>query len=155
MVGLSDQVEHFLGKKVASYSLEELDHAIDLTTNNDASEEEKNILKGIVSFGTITVKQVMRTRLDVNGLEYDLNFREVLTTVEELHYSRIPVYRSSLDEVKGILQTKDLIPHLDEPADFSWHHLLRPPYFVHEQKLIEDLLKEFQAKRIHFAIVVD
>ena len=155
LVGLSDGVERFLGKRAAAYSLEELDHAIDLTTNNDASEEEKNILKGIVNFSTIAVKQVMRTRLDVSGAEYNLSFHELLKTVEELHYSRIPIYKGSLDEVVGILQTKDLIVHLDEPDDFAWHNLMRTPYFVHEQKLIEDLLKEFQEKRIHFAVVVD
>ena len=155
MVGLSDRVERFLGRKAASYTLEELDHAIDLTTNNDASEEEKNILKGIVNFGNIAVKQVMRTRLDVSGVEFNLSFPELIKRVEELHYSRIPVYKGSLDEVVGVLHTKDLVQHLDEPPDFSWLHLLRTPYFVHEQKLIEDLLKDFQTKRIHFAVVVD
>jgi putative hemolysin len=155
LVGMSDGVERFLGKRAAAYSLEELDHAIDLTTNNDASEEEKNILKGIVNFGTISVKQVMRTRLDVFGAEFNLNFHQLLRTVADLHYSRIPIYKNSLDEIAGILHTKDLILHLDEPEDFNWHNLLRTPFFVHEQKLIEDLLKEFQSRRIHFAVVVD
>lgn len=155
LVGLSDQVERFLGRRATSYSLEELDHAIDLSTNNDASVEEKNILKGIVNFGNIAVKQVMRTRLDVSGIDYTLSFHGLVKQVEELHYSRLPVYKGSLDDVVGMMQTKDIIPHLDEPSDFNWHTLLRPPYFVHEQKLIVDLLKEFQSKRIHFAIVVD
>lgn len=155
LVSMSDQVERFLGKRVAAYSLEELDHAIDLSTNNDASEDEKNILKGIVNFGNITVKQVMRTRLDVNGIDFNSSFATLIKQMEELHYSRLPVYKGSLDDIMGMIQTKDLIPYLDEPADFNWHTLLRPPYFVHEQKLIEDLLKEFQNKRIHFAVVVD
>ena len=154
-VRLTDQVERFLGKKTASYSYEELDQAIDLSTNNDASIEEKNILKGIINFGSITVKQVMRTRLDVSGIDYNLSYHDVLKQVEELHYSRLPVYKGSLDEVVGTIQTKDIIPHLDESSDFAWHDLLRPPYFVHEQKLAEDLLREFQSKRVHFAIVVD
>lgn len=154
-VKISDQVELFLGKKTASYSYEELDQAIDLSTNNDASIEEKNILKGIVNFGSITVKQVMRTRLDVSGIDYNMSFHKVLAQIEELHYSRLPVYKSSLDEVVGTIQTKDIIPHLNEPDDFVWHDLLRAPYFVHEQKLAEDLLREFQGKRIHFAVVVD
>lgn len=155
MVGLSDQVERFLGKRTATYSLEELDHAIDISTNNDASIEEKNILKGIVNFGNITVKQVMRTRLDVNGIDFNLSFLDLVKQIEELHYSRLPVYKGSLDDVVGLIQTKDLIPHIDDGNDFNWHSLIRPPYFVHEQKLIEDLLKDFQGKRIHFAVVVD
>jgi gliding motility-associated protein GldE len=155
LAGMSYQVERFLGKKIATYSLEELDHAIDLSTNNYASEEEKNILKGIVNFSTISVKQVMRTRLDVHGIDYNISFHALIKQMEELHYSRLPVYKNSLDDIKGIIQTKDLVPFLDEAPDFNWHNLLRTPYFVHEQKLIEDLLTEFQAKRVHFAVVVD
>lgn len=154
VVGLTDQVERSMGKKTATYSLEELDHAIDISTNNDASIEEKNILKGIVNFGNTTVKQVMRTRLDVSGIDYTLSHEKLVKQVEELHYSRLPVYKSSLDDVVGMIQTKDLIPYLNE-NDYNWHSLLRSPFFVHEQKLIVDLLKEFQGKRIHFAVVVD
>lgn len=155
LVNTSDRIERFLGKKAASYSLKELDHAIDITTNNDASEEEKNILKGIVKFGNITVKQIMRTRLDVSGINYNITFPELVRQVEELHYSRLPVYKENLDEVVGIIHTKDILPYLNEESIFNWHQLLRQPYFVHEQKLIEDLMKEFQGKRIHFAVVVD
>ncbi len=155
LVRFSDRIERFLGKKAASYSLKELDHAIDITTNNDASEEEKNILKGIVKFGNITVKQIMRTRLDVNGIAYNISFPELIRQVEDLHYSRLPVYKENLDEVVGIIHTKDILPYLNEDNSFNWHQLLRQPYFVHEQKLIEDLMKEFQGKRIHFAVVVD
>jgi CBS domain containing-hemolysin-like protein len=148
-------MERFFGSKKSAYSLEELDHAIDLSADNDASEEEKNILKGIIKFGNITVKQIMKTRLDVNGIEQHITFRELKHKVEELHYSRLPVYKGSLDELVGMIHTKDLIPYLNEADDFDWRTLLRPPYFVHEQKMIEDLLQEFQSKRIHFAIVVD
>jgi putative hemolysin len=155
LVGLSDQVERFMGKRAGSYSLEELDNALDLSMNKQTSVEEKNILKGIVNFGNIAVKQVMRTRLDVNGVDFNLSFHELVKQVEDLHYSRFPVYKGSLDDVVGMIQTKDIIPYLNEGPDFNWHGLLRPPYFVHEQKLIEDLLNEFQSKRIHFAIVVD
>lgn len=155
MVKMSDGVEHFLGKKAASYSLEELDSAIDITASTDATEKEKSILKGIVKFGNITVKQVMTTRLDVCGINQNLSFHALIKKAAELHYSRLPVYKENLDEVTGIIHTKDVLPHLHQNDDFSWHQLLRQPYFVHEQKLIEDLLKEFQAKRIHFAVVVD
>lgn len=155
----TDRVERKVGaKNYSQYSLEELDHAIDnidLDTEAENSEEEKNILKGIVKFGRITVKQIMRSRLDVTGVNYDLNFIELKQKAEELHYSRLPVYRDNLDEIAGMIHTKDMLPYLDEDANFDWHSIMRPPYFVHENKLIDDLLKEFQTKRIHFAIVVD
>jgi putative hemolysin len=97
----------------------------------------------------------MKTRLDVHGIEYNTSFEDLMKLVEELHYSRIPVYKEDLDAIAGIIHTKDLIPHLEQPADFDWRTLIRPPFFVHEQKMIEDLLKEFQSKRMHFAVVVD
>ncbi|MEO5683469.1 MAG: gliding motility-associated protein GldE [Chitinophagaceae bacterium] len=155
MVGISDSIEHFLGKKASSYSLEELDSAIDITASTDATEKEKSILKGIVKFGNITVKQVMTTRLDVCGVNQNLSFGDLIKKAAELHYSRLPVYKDNLDEVTGIVHTKDILPHLNESQDFHWQQLMRQPYFVHEQKMIEDLLKEFQTKRIHFAVVVD
>ncbi|HEX5667581.1 MAG TPA: CNNM domain-containing protein, partial [Chitinophagaceae bacterium] len=156
MVGYSDRIEKSLGGgKSSAYTLEELDQAIDMTTSVDATEEEKNMLKGIIKFGNITVKQVMRSRLDVHGLESALRFNEIVSRVEELSYSRLPVYKENMDNVIGILHTKDIVPHLGENDDFDWHKLMRAPYFVHEHKLIEDLLKDFQHKRIHFAVVVD
>ncbi len=110
IVGRSELGERFFGsRKTAGERLEELDHAIDLTSDN-ASEEEKNILKGVVKFGNIIVKQVMKTRLDVNGISNDISFGELKRKIEELHYSRLPVYRNSLDEIVGIVQTKDLLP---------------------------------------------
>ena len=122
---------------------------------HEATNEEKQILKGIRKFGDTTVKQVMRTRLDVNGIDFNYSFSDTIKKIEELHYSRLPVYRNSLDEVVGILHTKDILPHLNKPAEYDWHSLMRQPYFVHEQKLIEDLLQEFRNRRMHFAVVVD
>ena len=156
LVKTSDFIEKKLTKKSNnSYSLEELDHAIDITTDSEASQKEKNILKGIVKFSNITAKQVMKARLDVSGIEHSTSFGDLVKKVEELHYSRLPVYKEDLDAVVGMIHTKDLLPHLGKPDDFEWQSLVRPPYFIHEQKMIEDLLQEFQAKRIHFAIVVD
>jgi putative hemolysin len=156
LVKYSDIVERRLAKRTSgAYSLEELDHAIDLTTQNTASENEKNILKGIVKFGNITVKQVMQTRVDVHGIDQNISFGELVATVRDLHYSRLPVYKEDLDNVVGMIHTKDMIAYLHQPDNFDWQPLLRQPYFVHEQKFIEDLLKEFQSKRIHFAVVVD
>lgn len=149
-----------IGKRVGAdksevLSMQELDEAIDIKTDEEASPEEKNIMKGVVKFGNISVKQIMRSRLYVNGIDHNSSFPNVIKRVEELHYSRLPVYKDSLDDVVGILNTKDLIPYLNEGEGFDWHPLMRQPYFVPEPKLIEDLLKEFQQKRIHFAVVVD
>ncbi len=156
LVGASDVIEKKLARKSnTAYSLEELDHAIDITTGSEASQKEKNILKGIVKFGNISAKQVMKARLDVSGINYNTTFADLIKKVEELHYSRLPVYKEDLDNVVGMIHTKDLLPYLEHPNDFNWHTLMRPPYFIHEQKMIEDLLQEFQTKRIHFAIVVD
>lgn len=156
LVKYSDVIEKKLaGRSKGAYSLEELDHAIDLTTHNTASENEKNILKGIVKFGNITVKQIMKTRVDVHGIDEDTSFGELISTVRELNYSRLPVYKEDLDNVVGMIHTKDLIAYLHEEDNYNWRPLMRQPYFVHEQKFIEDLLKEFQSKRIHFAMVVD
>ena len=156
LVATSDFIEKKLARKSnTAYSLEELDHAIDITTGSEASQKEKNILKGIVKFSNITAKQVMKTRLDVSGVEHRTGFAHLIKKVEELHYSRLPVYKKNLDHIVGMIHTKDLLPYLEQPDDFKWHTLMRPPYFIHEQKMIEDLLQEFQSKRIHFAIVVD
>ena len=156
MVRYSDNVEkRFSSENSSTMDRSHIDYAIDLLPEHEATIEEKSILKGIRKFGDTTVKQVMRTRLDVNGIDFNFNFADTIKKVEELHYSRLPVYRNNLDEVVGMLHTKDILPHLNEPADFDWHSLLRQPYFVHEQKLIEDLLQEFRNRRMHFAVVVD
>jgi putative hemolysin len=153
LMNMSESIERFLGGRASrAYSQQQLEAAIKSTVQE---EDEQRILTGIYKFSDITVKQIMRTRLDVSGIEYNLNFGELKRRVEELHYSRLPVYRGSLDDIVGIIHTKDLILYLNEPEDFNWHTVIRPPYFVHEQKYIEDLLKEFQSKHIHFAVVVD
>lgn len=154
MVAIADNISKQSGAdKVESATMRQLDAAIDVN-NEETSVEEKNILKGIVKFGNISVKQIMRFRLDVNGIEHNMSFSDLIRKVEDLHYSRLPVYKDTLDNVAGVLNTKDLLPYLHEPA-FDWHTLIRAPYFVPESKLIKDLLEEFRAKRIHFAVVVD
>jgi putative hemolysin len=151
----SEGLERALGGTKSSLSPQQLERQIDQMTRNDASDEERNILKGLLDFGSITVKQVMRTRLDVYGVSYELNFAGLKKKVDDLHYSRLPVYKNSLDDLAGMIHTRDLIAWLSQPDDFDWHSLLRPAYFVHEHKLIENLMTEFQQKRIHFAVVVD
>ncbi len=158
LVTFSDRVEkRFSSNHSSMLDNSQLDYAIDLLPDHEASMEEKQILKGIRKFSDTAVKQVMRTRLDVSGIEYSSNFEDVVKKVEELHYSRLPVYKNNLDEVEGMLHTKDLLPHVNasKVENFDWHSLMRPPFFVHEQKLIEDLLQEFRNRRIHFAVVVD
>lgn len=154
MVSIADSINKTSGASESDMvSMRELDDAIDIT-NVETSVEEKNILKGVIKFGNITVRQIMRSRLDVNGLDYNLPFNEVVRRVEEWHYSRLPVYKQSLDEIVGIINTKDLLPYLDQ-TDFHWQGVIRAPMFVPETKLISDLLRVFKTKRIHFAIVVD
>ena len=152
----SDNIETKISpEKKKGRNQSNLDNAIDLLPENEASIEEKQILKGIRKFGDTAVKQVMRTRLDVSGIESKLKLSEIVKLSEDLHYSRLPVYKGNLDEIIGVLHIKDLLPFLEEENNFDWHPLIRIPFFVHEQKLIEDLLQEFRSKRTHFAIVVD
>ncbi len=156
LVRFSDNIEKRVSSETSSsMDNSNLDYAIDLLPEHEASIEEKQILKGIRKFGDTTVKQIMRTRLDVSGISTNSSFGEVVNRVEDLHYSRLPVYKNNLDEIAGMLHTKDVLPYINESPDFDWLSIMRKPYFVHEQKLIEDLLQEFRTKRIHFAIVVD
>lgn len=153
LINLSDKIENFFGGTASrNLTQQQLEEAIRSTVHE---EDEQRILAGIYKFRHITVKQIMRTRLDVSGINHSISFSQLKQRIEELHYSRLPVYRVSLDDIAGIIQTKDILPYLNESDDFNWHSLMRQPYFVHEQKYIEDLLKEFQTKRIHFAVVVD
>jgi putative hemolysin len=155
LVSSTSFIEGKMGVKNAkNISNEDFEHAIELTVGHTATREEVNIFKGILKFGNISAKQVMRTRMDVSAIDYDMTFPEVRDYCLEAGYSRLPVYKESLDKVAGVIHTKDFLPHIDKDT-FDWHALTRPAYFVHESKLIEDLLKEFQQKRIHFAIVVD
>ena len=148
----SERLERSFGSRKQGFLIEQ---QIEQSVRNETSEDERNILRGITKFGGITVRQIMRARLDVCGASYDLSFTGLKQTFDALHYSRLPVYKSSLDELAGIIQSRDLIAFLGEPDTFDWHPYIRPIYFVHEHKLIEDLLQEFQQKKIHFAVVVD
>lgn len=136
-------------------SVDELSHAIDITTESDAPKQEKSILKGIVNFVNTNVTEIMCQRPDIAAIDIETNFTELLQQIDELGYSRIPVYHESLDEIKGILSIKDILPHIHQLADFKWQELARPAFYVPESKKIDDLLKDFQNKRTHMAIVVD
>ena len=142
-----------LASKGAEISIEELADAVDLT--DTGSEEEQKMLSGIISFGQTEVVEIMHSRVDITGIEYDATFNEVRKIIVETGYSRIPVYGDDLDDVRGVLYVKDLLPHITKGDDFEWQTLLRKPYFVPEHMMIDDLLKKFQKKKIHIAIVVD
>ena len=142
-----------LATKNAEISIEELADAVDLTETG--SEEEQKMLSGIVAFGQTEVVEIMHSRVDITGIEYDADYDEVRKVIVETGYSRIPVYGDDLDDIKGVLYVKDLLLHIGKDSDFEWQTLLRKPYFVHEHMMIDDLLKEFQKKKIHIAIVVD
>ena len=141
-------------RKVPNLSVDDLSQALELTDKNKISEES-NMLKGIIRFGEQTAEEVITSRLDIVDLEINTPFPDVIKCIVDNAYSRIPVYEESRDNIKGILYIKDLLPYLDKGADFKWQNLIRPAYFVPETKMIDDLLRDFQANKIHIAIVVD
>ena len=143
-----------LGKQKSNLNVDYLSQALELTSEEDTTKEEQKILQGIVSFGNTDTKQVMRPRIDIFALESSLKFEAIIPEIVAHGYSRIPVYENSIDSVSGILYAKDLLPHLRK-KEFDWNSLLRVPLFVPENKKLDDLMVEFQEKKIHLAIVVD
>ena len=135
-------------------SVDDLEQALELTDKSELKEEQ-NMLEGIVRFGDETAKEVMTSRQDVVDLDFKSSFHDVLRCIVENNYSRIPVYQDTVDNIRGILYIKDLLPHLGKPYSFRWQSLIRPPYFVPETKKIDDLLRDFQENKVHIAIVVD
>ncbi|MEN8845658.1 MAG: gliding motility-associated protein GldE [Candidatus Arcticimaribacter sp.] len=147
-------IEGRFGQRSKTFSVDQLSEALELTEQSDTTKEEDKILQGIVSFGNTDTKQVMCPRIDVFALSTTMSLKEIVNLIIENGYSRIPVYKDRLDTIEGILYSKDLMPNLHN-KDFDWTTLLREPYFVPEHKKLDDLLKEFQQKKIHIAIVVD
>jgi gliding motility-associated protein GldE len=155
LVRSTSLIDRRISRKAYSVSISELSDAIELTSGKNTPEEEKKILQGIVKFGDIEVKEIMKSRVDVTAVDISTEFRDLLTMIIKAGYSRIPAYEDSFDHVKGILYIKDLLPHLSRENDFHWQDLLRDAFFIPENKKINDLLQEFQAKKIHMAVVVD
>lgn len=141
--------------KTHNISVDELSQALELTSDEDIPEEDHKILKGIVKFGHTDVKQIMKPRMDVTAFEYNTNYKKLLAELTSFGFSRVPVYKDSLDNISGVLYAKDLLPYINEKDDFNWQKNIRPPFFVPENKKIDDLLREFQFKKIHLAVVVD
>jgi len=148
-------LDKVIKRKSHNISVDELSHALELTSDEDIPEEDHKILRGIVKFGNTDVKQIMRSRMDVTAFEYKTNFKKLLADITSFGFSRVPIYKESLDHIAGVLYTKDLLQYLNEADGFNWQSIIRPPFFVPENKKIDDLLREFQHKKIHLAIVVD
>jgi putative hemolysin len=155
LVASSKIIDRKLEGKGHQLSVDDLSNALELTSDENEDKNEKKILEGIVKFGSTDVKQIMRSRIDVTALDQKSTFDEILTTIKKTGYSRIPIYQNSFDNIKGILYIKDLLPYLNQSSKFNWNELIREVFFVPENKKIDDLLKEFQEKKIHLAIVVD
>ena len=142
------------GKQRSFISIDHLSQALELTSEEDTTREEQKILQGIVSFGNTDTKQVMRPRMDIFALNEESSYSEIIPEIIENGYSRIPVYKENVDNVIGILYIKDLLPYLNKKS-FDWTSLVREPYFVPENKKLDDLLNDFKNKKNHLAIVVD
>lgn len=154
LVGSKKITTHIVQHDAQSLTVDDLEQALELTDKKDIAEES-SMLEGIIRFGGEMAKEVMTPRVDIVDLEVHTPFPEVIKCIVENNYSRIPVYQNTQDNIKGVLYIKDLLPHLSKGANFRWQSLIRPPYFVPETKMIDDLLHEFQTNKVHIAIVVD
>lgn len=148
-------IEKKFSVQKVNFSVDQLSQALELTNQEETTQEEQKILEGIVTFGNTEVRQVMSPRIDVFALDLSETFGEILPKIIDKGYSRIPVYKETIDQIEGVLFIKDLIPHIDENKDFQWQQLIREPFFIPENKKLDNLLKEFQGMKNHLAIVVD
>ena len=154
LAGSSSLFDKYLKKRMHNVSAEEINQAIDLADENKEIEE-KHILKGLINFGNTSVRQIMKPRTEVFCIDINTDAQELLNTIVGLNYSRIPVYEDNFDQVRGILYIKDLLPHIHKKTNFNWKDLIKAPLYAPEHKKIDDLLEQFQEKRVHMAIVVD
>ena len=155
LVSSTSIIDKRFKKRTDSISVDELEHALDLTKDSVEDEDEKKLLEGIVKFGNTDAKQIMTPRTDVNTLDFESKFNLILETIFESRFSRLPVFDETLDNIKGILYVKDLLPYIESGEDFNWTALIRAPKFIPENKKLDDLLKEFQEEKKHIAIIVD
>lgn len=155
LLRITQYIEQYLHKRGYKISVDELTQVLESSVSANTSESEKQFLQGVVNFGTIIARQIMRPRLDVVAFPLELDFHELMDKINKSGYSRVPIYEETIDEIAGILYIKDLLPHLDKDEDFDWHTFLRTPYFITENKKIDALLYDFQVRRVHMAIVVD
>lgn len=154
MRGVTVAIHKKLGKQKSNLSVDQLSQALELTSEDDTTKEEQKILQGIVSFGNTDTKQVMRPRIDIFAVNIEANYADIMPDIIANGYSRIPVYKDNIDSIEGVLYVKDLLPYLDR-KQFDWTALLREPFFVPENKKLDDLMAEFQERKVHLAVVVD
>ncbi len=155
LLGLSNIIEKRVERKGYTITADELNHALEITTGQGTSSQEKDILKGIVNFGSTAAKSVMRPRRDVTAFDISLDFHELMDKINKSGYSRVPVYKDTIDKIEGVLYIKDLLPHIEKDEYFNWQELIHSAFFIPESKKIDDLLYDFQEKRVHIAIVVN
>lgn len=154
MKSFTNVINNKLGKQKSNLSVNQLSQALELTSDGETTSEEHKILQGIVSFGNTDTKQVMQPRIDIFAIEVSRSFKDILPKIVKHGYSRIPVYKENIDQIEGILYIKDLLPFLDQ-KEFEWASLIRKPFFVPENKKLDDLMVEFKNKKVHLAVVVD
>ncbi len=155
LLGISNIIEKRVERKGYTITADELNHALEITTGEGTSEQEKDILKGIVNFGSTSARSVMRSRRDLTAFDIELDFHELMDKINKSGYSRVPVYKETIDKIEGILYIKDLLPHIDKDEHFVWQNLIHQAFFIPESKKIDDLLYDFQEKRVHMAVVVN
>lgn len=155
LIMITSLLDKLIKPKSHNISVDELSHALDLTSDEDIPEEDHKILKGIVKFGNTDVKQIMQSRTHVTAFEDTVGFTKLLADITAYGFSRVPIYKETLDNIVGVLYTKDLLQYTNESDSFKWQSIVRAPFFVPENKKIDDLLREFQYKKIHLAVVVD
>jgi gliding motility-associated protein GldE len=155
LLGISGLIEKRVKKKSYTLTSEELNQALEITTDETTTDREKDILRGILNFGNIAVKSVMQARRDIVAFDTSMNFHELMDLINKNGYSRVPVFNETIDKIEGILYIKDLLKHIDQDEKFDWLPLLHSPFFVPENKKIDDLLYDFQEKRVHMAIIVN
>lgn len=155
LVRSTNFIDRRIARKGHNISMSELSEAINIASQDTRQKEETKILKGIVKFGDIEVKEIMKSRTDVTAVDTDMDFNSLLELIVDSGYSRIPAFEESFDNIRGILYIKDLLPYLNAGKDYKWQDMLRPAFFVPENKKINDLLQEIQEKKVHMAIVVD
>ncbi|MEN9703769.1 MAG: gliding motility-associated protein GldE [Aquirufa sp.] len=155
LLGISGLIEKRVKKKSYTLTSQELNQALEITTDENTSDREKDILRGILNFGNISVKSVMQARRDIVAFDTSMNFHELMDLINKNGYSRVPVFNETIDKIEGILYIKDLLKHIDQDENFDWIPLLHTPFFVPENKKIDDLLYDFQEKRVHMAIIVN
>ena len=155
LMTFSSIIDKHIKQRGLDVTVEDLSHALDLTSDIEEDNDEHKILKGIIKFGETSVKQIMTARVDVVALDKKLPYSTVIETILDSGYSRIPVFEESFDTIIGVIYIKDLLAHIEEKEDFEWTKLLRTPFFVPENKKLDDLLSEFQEKKMHLAVVVD